>query len=158
MRYTGMSLGYQLSNVIGSGLMPLVATLLLNATGTRSDRRGDRRRAWRYPWRVCLRWSNLHRCCSRIEVTNQYIICTDHGGLDPDLGTCAKVARRRLTCPRHVWAVVEDGHTGSGNGRKNGQVPEIVVDCVHVGVLTQIPGGVVVAAARRTAHTANIEH
>ncbi|QTJ67862.1 MHS family MFS transporter [Rhodococcus sp. ZPP] len=34
VRYTGMSLGYQLSNVIGSGLMPLVATLLLNATGT----------------------------------------------------------------------------------------------------------------------------
>ncbi|MEU2003346.1 MFS transporter [Rhodococcus sp. NPDC019627] len=34
VRYTGMSLGYQLSNVIGSGLMPLVATLLLKATGT----------------------------------------------------------------------------------------------------------------------------
>ncbi|UZF48517.1 MFS transporter [Rhodococcus rhodochrous] len=34
VRYTGMSLGYQLSNVIGSGLMPLVATLLLNATGS----------------------------------------------------------------------------------------------------------------------------
>lgn len=34
VRYTGMSLGYQLSNVIGSGLMPLVATLLLKASGT----------------------------------------------------------------------------------------------------------------------------
>ncbi|MCS4255739.1 MFS family permease [Rhodococcus erythropolis] len=34
IRYTGMSLGYQMSNVIGSGLMPLVATLLLRGTGT----------------------------------------------------------------------------------------------------------------------------
>lgn len=33
IRYTGMSLGVQLSNVIGSGLMPLAATLLLNGTG-----------------------------------------------------------------------------------------------------------------------------
>ncbi|WZU30961.1 Fosfomycin resistance protein AbaF [Rhodococcus ruber] len=34
VRYTGMSLGYQLSNVIGSGMMPLIATALLSATGT----------------------------------------------------------------------------------------------------------------------------
>ncbi|WP_052060901.1 MFS transporter [Rhodococcoides fascians] len=34
IRYTGMSLGYQMANVIGSGLMPLVATLLLRGTGS----------------------------------------------------------------------------------------------------------------------------
>ncbi|OUS91362.1 MFS transporter [Rhodococcus sp. NCIMB 12038] len=34
VRYTGMSLGYQLGNVVGTGLTPLIATLLLDATGS----------------------------------------------------------------------------------------------------------------------------
>lgn len=34
VRYTGMSLGYQLSNVVGSGMMPLIATILLDVSGS----------------------------------------------------------------------------------------------------------------------------
>jgi MFS family permease len=34
MRYTGASLGYQLSSVLGGGLAPLIMTLLLETTGT----------------------------------------------------------------------------------------------------------------------------
>lgn len=34
MRYTGMSLGFQVSNTLGSGMAPIVATALVFATGT----------------------------------------------------------------------------------------------------------------------------
>lgn len=34
VRYTGMSLGYTLANVFGTGLAPIVATMLFSATGT----------------------------------------------------------------------------------------------------------------------------
>lgn len=34
MRYTGMSLGYQVSNTLGSGMAPMVATALVFATGS----------------------------------------------------------------------------------------------------------------------------